>query len=139
MTAFFVGYRLKVRAYLAFKSFFFNCVSRDKTNHTPPPPPAHKKPDQFSHSRVELPRPLAYTNPNSSSIYGVYTYVYTSKGRYSTKVHCGEALDPTWIDFRVYRMPRLKAAHARVRRPDAGYGRPDAGVARPRVSVYPFR
>jgi hypothetical protein len=52
-----------------------------------------------------------------------YTFVYTSGDRYSGKVHCRESLDPTCTDFRVYRKPRLKPAHAGVGRPDAGAGR----------------
>jgi len=70
---------------------------------TPSAPP--EKPHQFLHSQLELPRPLPYTNPYGSSIYGNYTYVYTSGGRYASKVHCREALDPTWKDFTVYMKP----------------------------------
>ncbi len=124
--------------------FFFE-VPRDKTNHTPPNPPKSRASFDTVHKPVgpSIPALTVHKTVRIQYIYGVYTYVYTSAGRYSSKVHCRQALEPICTDFRVYTKPRLKPAYAGLRLPDAGDGqlhagdgrgdgRPDAGVARDR-------
>ncbi len=109
----------------------FEVPTRDKTNHTPPPPPSRASFDTV-HKPVgpSIPAFTVHKPVGRQYIYGVYTYVYTSGGRYSSKVHCRQALDPICTDFTVYTKPRLKPTYAGLRRPDAGDGQLDAGDGR---------